>query len=136
MPLKQQECLNLVGEIEEAMVDGAPATTQLVAPQAFLTPRFSSWRCAGFPFDIPAPYDTMPALKGRAEVEMTVKLKEGRASNPNIKRGTLSIVLDGFNAPVSAGNFMDLIVRGCGGPHALCLPRDTASAHRPARVRR
>ena len=82
-----------------------------------LTPH-SLLRVAGFPFDIPAPYDKLPALKGRAEVEMTVKLKEGRASNPNLKRGTLTIVLDGFNAPVSAGNFMDLVVRAKGGERA------------------
>ena len=65
----------------------------------------------GFPFDIPAPYDTLPALKGRAEVEMTFKLAEGRASNPNQKRGSLTVVLDGYNAPVSAGNFVDLVQR-------------------------
>ena len=107
MPLKQQECLNLVGEIEEAMVDGAPPRAALHACSV----RSPHLWFAGFPFDIPAPYDKLPALKGRAEVEMTVKLKEGRASNPNVKRGTLTIVLDGFNAPVSAGNFMDLVVR-------------------------
>ena len=42
---------------------------------------------------------------------MTFKLAEGRASNPNQKRGTLTVVLDGYNAPVSAGNFVDLVLR-------------------------
>lgn len=67
---------------------------------------------AGFPFAVPAPYDTMPLLKGRAEAEFTFKLKDGRAGNPNIKRGTMKVVLDGYNAPVSAGNFVDLVLRG------------------------
>ena len=42
---------------------------------------------------------------------MTFKLAEGRASNPNQKRGSLTVVLDGYNAPVSAGNFVDLVQR-------------------------
>ena len=42
---------------------------------------------------------------------MSFKLKEGRSQNPNVKTGTLTIVLDGYNAPVSAGNFLDLVQR-------------------------
>jgi hypothetical protein len=83
-----------------------------------LTWRLPGSRAPGFPFDIPAPYDTLPALKGRAEVEMTFTLKEGRASNPNAKRGSLTVVLDGYNAPVSAGNFVDLVVRWRTRAHA------------------
>ena len=59
-----------------------------------------------FPYQVPAPYDTtLPRLEGRATVEMEVKIKDN-AVTPG---GKLTIVLDGYNAPVSAGNFTDLI---------------------------
>jgi cyclophilin family peptidyl-prolyl cis-trans isomerase len=87
VPFKQQEALGYITAIEEAMVDG-------------------------FPFNIPAPYDTLPALKGRAEAVFTFQLKEGRAGNPGVKSGTMTVVIDGYNAPVSAGSFVDLVQRG------------------------
>jgi cyclophilin family peptidyl-prolyl cis-trans isomerase len=45
-------------------------------------------------------------------VEFTFALKEGRATDPTAKRSTMRVVLDGYNAPVSAGNFLDLVQRG------------------------
>lgn len=53
VPVAQQRALNLVGRIEEDMV-------------------------RGFPFQVPPPYDTAPLLKGRATVEMEVKIKVGQ----------------------------------------------------------
>jgi len=83
VPYAQQRALDLVGRLEEDMV-------------------------SGFPFDVPAPYDAAPLLKGRATVEIEVKVKD----NPNVDAGIMTIVLDGFNAPVTAGNFSDLVQRG------------------------
>lgn len=48
--------------------------------------------------------------QGRATVEMNIKLKETR--NDGVSGGTLKIVADGYNAPVTAGNFIDLVQRG------------------------
>jgi hypothetical protein len=56
----------------------------------------------GFPFEIPEDYSNMPLLKGWATVDMKVKIKD----NPNIEDCVFRIVLDGYNAPVTAGNFM------------------------------
>jgi len=61
----------------------------------------------GFPYEIPEEYRTMPLLKGRATVDMKVKIKD----NPNIEDCVFRIVLDGYNAPVTAGNFVDLVER-------------------------
>jgi len=83
VPLSQQRVLELVGRLEEDMVKG-------------------------FPFEVPAPYDTAPLLKGRATVEMEVKIRD----NPNVDVGLMTIVIDGFNAPVTGGNFIDLVDRG------------------------
>jgi len=87
VPIQQQACLALVGALEESMVDG-------------------------FPFAVPAPYDTLPALKGRAEVEMTLQLKQRAGSSKSGVTGVVTMILDGYNAPVSAGVFTDLVQRG------------------------
>jgi peptidylprolyl isomerase len=54
----------------------------------------------GFPFAVPPEYANLPQLKGRATVEMETT------------KGNLTIVVDGYNAPVNAGNFVDLVQRG------------------------
>lgn len=60
-----------------------------------------------FPYEVPEEYSTMPLLKGRATVDMKVKIKD----NPNLQETVFRIVLDGYNAPVTAGNFLDLVER-------------------------
>ncbi|GMH24462.1 hypothetical protein Nepgr_026305 [Nepenthes gracilis] len=79
---KQKELLEYVGGVEEDMVDG-------------------------FPYEVPEEYRNMPLLKGRAAVDMKVKVKD----NPNLDECVFHIVLDGYNAPVTAGNFVDLVER-------------------------
>ncbi|KAK6928320.1 Cyclophilin-type peptidyl-prolyl cis-trans isomerase domain [Dillenia turbinata] len=79
---KQKELLQYVSGVEEDMVDG-------------------------FPYEVPEEYQTMPLLKGRAAVDMKVKVKD----NPNLEECVFRIVLDGYNAPVTAGNFVDLVER-------------------------
>ncbi|KAH9300859.1 hypothetical protein KI387_012442, partial [Taxus chinensis] len=60
-----------------------------------------------FPFDVPKEYSDKPLLKGRATVEMKVKIKD----NPNFDDIVFQLILDGYNAPVTAGNFVDLVER-------------------------
>ncbi|XP_059638759.1 peptidyl-prolyl cis-trans isomerase, chloroplastic [Cornus florida] len=79
---KQKELLSYVGSVEEDMVDG-------------------------FPYEVPEEYRSMPLLKGRATVDMKVKVKD----NPNLDECVFRIVLDGYNAPVTSGNFLDLVQR-------------------------
>lgn len=79
---KQKELLQYVGSVEEDMIDG-------------------------FPYEVPEEYRSMPLLKGRATVDMKVKVKD----NPNVDECVFRIVLDGYNAPVTAGNFVDLVER-------------------------
>lgn len=52
-----------------------------------------------FPFAIPDEFANLPQLKGRATVEMTTN------------KGPLIIVVDGYSAPINAGNFVDLVQR-------------------------
>jgi peptidylprolyl isomerase len=53
-----------------------------------------------FPFEVPSDYANLPQLKGRATVEL------------NTTQGDLTVVVDGYSAPVNAGNFVDLVNRG------------------------
>ncbi|MGB5969480.1 MAG: peptidylprolyl isomerase [Spirulinaceae cyanobacterium] len=53
-----------------------------------------------FPFEVPTEYANLPQLKGRATVEMETN------------KGNLVLVVDGYNSPVTAGNFVDLVEKG------------------------
>mgnify|MGYP002777087992 FL=1 len=67
--------LDLVGQLEETMVQG-------------------------FPFEVPATYQNLPQLKGRATIEFATS------------KGNITAVVDGYSAPLTAGNFVDLVQRG------------------------
>jgi peptidylprolyl isomerase len=54
----------------------------------------------GFPYTVPGDYDNLPQLQGRA----TIALKT--------TKGDINLIVDGYSAPVTAGNFVDLIQRG------------------------
>jgi peptidylprolyl isomerase len=62
--------------------------------------QLESLMVAKFPYDVPTEYSNLPQLKGRATVEIETT------------KGTLKAVLDGYNAPVTAGNIADLVNRG------------------------
>jgi peptidylprolyl isomerase len=53
-----------------------------------------------FPFEVPAKYANLPQLKGRATVVVETE------------KGKITVVVDGYSAPVTAGNFVDLVDRG------------------------
>ncbi|WP_096608270.1 peptidylprolyl isomerase [Calothrix sp. NIES-2100] len=54
----------------------------------------------GFPFEVPKEYSNLPQLKGRATVDIKTN------------KGNLTVVVDGYSAPITAGNFVDLVQRG------------------------
>lgn len=83
VPIKQRECLDYLGQVEEAMVKG-------------LT------------FEVPKEYADRPLLLGRATLEMKVDIRE---TPEGPQSPVLTIVLDGYNAPVSAGQFLELVQR-------------------------
>ena len=86
VPIIQQKILKKVGDIEADMVEK-------------------------FPYEIPAEYSSLPQLKGRATLEMKLKLKDAKERSLDFDRCTMKIVVDGYNAPVSSGNFVDLVER-------------------------
>lgn len=52
-----------------------------------------------FPYEVPKEYADLPQLKGRATVEVETT------------QGAMTMVVDGYSAPVNAGNFIDLVTR-------------------------
>jgi len=54
----------------------------------------------GFPYEVPLEYASLPQLRGRATVELTTS------------KGVITAIADGYSAPVTAGNFVDLVQRG------------------------
>eukprot|EP00638_Chattonella_subsalsa_P005132 CAMPEP_0117760472 /NCGR_PEP_ID=MMETSP0947-20121206/16650_1 /TAXON_ID=44440 /ORGANISM="Chattonella subsalsa, Strain CCMP2191" /LENGTH=410 /DNA_ID=CAMNT_0005581169 /DNA_START=163 /DNA_END=1395 /DNA_ORIENTATION=- len=68
--------------------------------------------------EIPEEYSHLPYLKGRAEVELVVvkgpEDKDGKfyVDGTLHDQAKLVLTLDGYNAPITAGNFMDLVDKG------------------------
>jgi len=60
-----------------------------------------------YPYDIPSvgKYSYLPRLQGRTRVTFSIKRKEKFLGN-------VTIVADGYAAPITAGNFVDLCLRG------------------------
>jgi peptidylprolyl isomerase len=53
-----------------------------------------------FPYTVSTQYANLPQLKGRATIDIETT------------KGNITVVVDGYNAPVTAGNFVDLVQRG------------------------
>eukprot|EP01041_Mallomonas_annulata_P000581 gene581-1123_t len=68
-----------------------------------------------FKRDIPAEYSKLPVLRGRAEVDMViVKADKGKfdVDGKLYDQVQLKLVIDGYNAPITGGNFIDLVNKG------------------------
>lgn len=64
------------------------------------------------PFQIPEEYSSFPRLHGRAIIEMTIKSKSGflvPSTGKRIPSENFLIEIDGYHAPLTGGNFIDLI---------------------------
>ncbi len=105
---KQANAQTLIAEIQtgiEALAVSATAKNkpQLQAERTQVLGKIGTLEAAmvtGFPYEVAKEYSNLPQLKGRA----TIVLKTNK--------GDITTVVDGYNAPVTAGNFVDLVQRG------------------------
>jgi len=71
---------------------------------------------AGYKTIVPAEYsDALPQLQGRATVEMTFKKPDGAPFNVNglnYPQAKMKMIIDGYAAPITSGNFIDLVQKG------------------------
>lgn len=68
-----------------------------------------------FPFEVPAEYSNLPQLKGRATIDVVVRKADDEPFDIDgtiYKEGQMTLVIDGYNAPISAGSFVDLASKG------------------------
>lgn len=79
---------------------------ELLIPPGYVTP-------------VPADYKDLPQLQGRAVVEMklkrtpnSVEKKKYTLNDTIFPEAKFTLVIDGYSAPVSAGNFIDLVDKG------------------------
>jgi cyclophilin family peptidyl-prolyl cis-trans isomerase len=66
----------------------------------------------GYKVEIPSEFANLPRLQGRATVEFTVKKQGGEKFDIEgelFDKAVLKLVVDGYNAPITGGNFVDLI---------------------------
>jgi len=87
---KKREVLAKIGDIEQLMV-------------------------SAFPYEVPAEFASLPQLKGRAEADIVLKKADGSKFDVDgtiYDKLTLKMVFDGYSAPVTTGNLIDLINKG------------------------
>jgi len=107
-PERSEEGLGLIAQLQEGLKaletavesKDSPSTVAGQAAVLDLITEIEELMVVGFPFEVPAEYSNLPQLKGRAKVSLETT------------QGTLTLVIDGYNAPVNAGNFVDLVNRG------------------------
>lgn len=74
------------------------ASASVAGITSVTTPRFAACTCLDAVYSL---------VQGRAYLEARIKLKEKRYNN--VGGGVMKIVVDGYNAPVTAGAFVDLV---------------------------
>lgn len=79
---------------------------------------------SGYQTPVPSDYDDLPQLKGRATVEMVLKRTDGEKYNVEGKlfdEAKMKMIIDGYAAPVTSGNFIDLVQKGTFGCFLVLL---------------
>jgi len=89
----------------------------------------------GLPYPIPAQYASLPRLTGRAVVEITFEKANGEnyfVSENSDKgpqsRAVLRLTVDGYSAPLTAGNFVQNVLDGGYDGQQLIVTRDSIQA--------
>jgi len=72
----------------------------------------------GLPYELPREFNAYPRLAGRAVVELDIEKRGGSENTFDLRDGrvsktaTLELTLDGYAAPLTAGNFLYNVTRG------------------------
>ena len=99
---QEREALDTAYKIQDSITKKVTALEEQMVPAGYVTP-------------VPDDYSDLPQLKGRATVEFTLKKADGSPfviDATKYPTATLSMIIDGFTAPVTGGNFVDLVEKG------------------------
>ena len=112
--LKDSQDSPVGSEQERSALDSAYAYQKKVVDQ--LNTLEEQMVPAGYKTPVPAEYSDLPQLQGRATVEMVLKKADGKSpfnvEGQNYPQAKLVMVVDGYAAPVTAGNFVELLQKG------------------------
>jgi hypothetical protein len=100
--VQQRDSLDAANAAQETLAKELTVFEELFVPDNFRR-------------NIPEEYANLPALQGRAEVSFILKKPDG--SNFDVEgklydKVELKMIIDGYNAPITGGNFVDLIDKG------------------------
>ncbi|KAL9179450.1 hypothetical protein ACHAXT_008740 [Thalassiosira profunda] len=99
---QEREALDKSYAIQDTIQQQLTTLQEQMIPKGYVTP-------------VPSDYDDLPQLKGRATVEMTLKKADGEKFDIEgslFKEAKMKMIIDGYNAPVTGGNFVDLVQKG------------------------
>jgi len=94
--------------LDEAYKGQEKITKQLTTLEEQMVP-------AGYERPVPSDYADLPQLKGRATVEFVLKKPDNEQFDIEgklYKEAKMTMVIDGFTAPVTSGNFVELVDKG------------------------
>ncbi len=110
IPAKNQEKAEILINSLKANLKDLEKEAKNENKESFLSQRRKSLSTIGeleslllsdkFPYEIPEEFDELPRLLGRANVSIKTN------------KGTMNAVIDGYNAPLTAGAFIDLAIKG------------------------
>jgi cyclophilin family peptidyl-prolyl cis-trans isomerase len=107
--LKQLE-LSIKSQQPDAVSTRVAAVLRSVADLEIL-------QAPGLPYSIPKEYAALPRLTGRALVRLTLEHADGggfvdKEAGGMVPRGVVELTLDGYSAPITAGNFVQNVQQG------------------------
>lgn len=100
--LQQREALDTAYSQQDVVAKDLSCFEELMVP-------------IGYKRKVPDEYKANPKLVGRAEVAFTFARPDGDPFNVdgvNYKNLNMKMIIDGYNAPVTGGNFIDLVQKG------------------------
>ena len=109
-----KELMPVLNELSMALKERDVQATMILQEKAaarLATLRAMELPAKTLPYTIPAEYDNLPRLMGRAKVEMKIKGKTMYRDENGIPFETATIVLDldGYHAPLTSGAIVDLV---------------------------
>ena len=100
---QERQALDKAYAAQKKVVDDLTLLEEQMIPEGYVTP-------------VPADYADLPQLRGRATVEMVLKKPDPSATfdveGNTYKEAKMTMVIDGYTAPVTGGNFVELVQKG------------------------
>jgi len=96
------------GALDKAYNSQEALSKKLTVLEEYMVP-------AGYKTPIPEEYSDLPQLEGRATVEMVLNKADGEQFDIEgklYKEARMKMIIDGYTAPVTGGNFVELVEKG------------------------